>query len=205
MAELRRSEGLWSEWGQRPTIHLGPHSSRMPSMHLAVVAVWWYVPYMAASGKAMRRWTDKCRNSKMRAFGSLKTGWKFGPLWSTFGTLESFWECRHASMGRPMPYPWNFWNNLRKVHWNIISPSSALALSPLKTLWPSKHPWKFLKPFDLEIVKNMSLRNSWTLSAAVLESKTLFDLKLVREPLKILIIEFFSLETFETLRCLSTL
>ena len=38
MAELRRSEGLWSEWGQRPTIHLGPHSSRMPSMHLAVVA-----------------------------------------------------------------------------------------------------------------------------------------------------------------------
>ena len=45
MLRLRRCEGLWSEWGQRPTIQLGPRSSLTSLCHrflryLAVHAAW---------------------------------------------------------------------------------------------------------------------------------------------------------------------
>ena len=64
-------------------------------------------------------------------------------------------------------------------------PIQRFSFESLENFMTFEAPLEVLKPFDLEIVKNMSLRNSWTLSPAVLESKTLFDLKLVRKPLKI--------------------
>ena len=59
-----------------------------------------------------------------------------GPCGAHFELWKVFWECRHASMGRPMPYPWNFWNNLRKLleHNKPISPFSLEALENFKPL-----------------------------------------------------------------------
>ena len=67
MLRLRRSEGLWSEWGQRPTIHLGPHSSHTPGTHPTVVASGDVILH-GYEQKAVHRCMDKCRHSKMRPF-----------------------------------------------------------------------------------------------------------------------------------------
>ena len=133
MLRLRRSEGLWSEWGQQPTIHLGPHSSCTPSLHLAVVTMWWRVPNTATS-----------RRRYVGVQSSVDT-LRWDPL-----ALEALGNLM------PLKHPWNF-----EAFWFLDCETWTFeALLPWKT-WIPWRPLKTLKPFEFGTVK-LGFWNLWT-------------------------------------------
>ena len=119
MLRLRRCEGLWSEWGQRPTIHLGPHSSRTPSTH----------PTVVASGDVIQTW--------------LRVEGRYIGVWTSVDTLR--WDpLTLEALGiETLEHPWNFeklWPGTVKF-W--IFDFLKKDLSSLEKLEIFEYPWKF--------------------------------------------------------------